>query len=144
MTKSRKGIETERGIKLWVNHSVQVKGAFGVLKSDRRFKRVLTWGRTNISTELYLLCMGCKLKQAVGKMQHRKAENAFVLPSKRINSEKTKNDGSVGCSEKCRHCTAVPFNFLSLSFSPKYRQDALINAKIGLLQNENFATAPFF
>jgi len=53
---------------------------------------------------------GLQLKQAVGKMQHRKAENAFVLPSKRINSEKTKNDGSVGCSEKCRHCTAVPFN----------------------------------
>ncbi|WP_425489206.1 transposase [Caproicibacterium amylolyticum] len=67
MTKSRKGIETERGIKLWVNHSVQVKGAFGVLKSDRRFKRVLTWGRTNISTELYLLCMGCSLNKLWAK-----------------------------------------------------------------------------
>jgi len=64
---SRKNIETERGINLRVNRSIQVEGAFGVLKSGRRFKRFLTRGRTNISTELYLLCMGYNLNKLWAK-----------------------------------------------------------------------------
>jgi transposase len=60
-SQSRQNILTQRGIQLRVNRSIQVEGAFGVLKSDRKFKRFLTRGRTNISTELYLLCLGYDL-----------------------------------------------------------------------------------
>jgi transposase len=65
--RSRQNIETERGIKLRINRSIQVEGVFGVLKSDRRFKRFLTRGRTNIFTELYLLCMGYNLNKLWAK-----------------------------------------------------------------------------
>jgi transposase len=52
---------------LRINRSIQVEGAFGVLKSDRKFKRFLTRGRTNISTELYLLCLGYNLNKLWAK-----------------------------------------------------------------------------
>ena len=64
---SRQNIETERGIALRVNRSIQVEGAFGVLKNDRKFKRFLTRGRTNIPTELYLLCLGFNLNKLWAK-----------------------------------------------------------------------------
>jgi transposase len=65
--RSRQNIETERGIKLRINRSIQVEGAFGVLKSNRKFNRFLTRGRANISTELYLLCMGYNLNKLWAK-----------------------------------------------------------------------------
>lgn len=64
---SQQNIETKRGIMLRVNRSIQVEGAFGVLKSDRKFNRFLTRGRTNISTELYLLCLGYDLNKLWAK-----------------------------------------------------------------------------
>jgi len=65
--RSRRNIQTERGIMLRINRSIQVEGAFGVLKSDRKFKRFLTRGRTNISTELFLLCFGYNLNKLWAK-----------------------------------------------------------------------------
>ena len=65
--RSGQNIESKRGILLRINRSIQVEGAFGVLKSDRRFKRFLTRGRANISTELYLLCMGYNLSKLWAK-----------------------------------------------------------------------------
>ena len=64
---SQQNIETVRGVILRVNRSIQVEGAFGVLKNDRKFKRFLTRGRTNISTELYLLCLGYNLNKLWAK-----------------------------------------------------------------------------
>jgi hypothetical protein len=64
---SKENICTEQGIQLRINRSIQVEGAFGVLKSDRKFKRFLTRGRTNISTELYLLCLGYNLNKLWAK-----------------------------------------------------------------------------
>lgn len=60
---SQENITTPEGILLRVNRSIQVEGAFGVLKSDRKFKRFLMRGRTNISTELYLLCLAFNLRK---------------------------------------------------------------------------------
>lgn len=64
---SQRNIETHRGITLRVNRSIQVEGAFGVLKHDWKFKRFLTCGRANISTELFLLCLGYNLKKLWAK-----------------------------------------------------------------------------
>jgi hypothetical protein len=64
---SRQNILTQRGITLRTNRSIQVEGAFGVLKNDRKFKRFLTRGRVNISTELYLLCLGYDLNKLWAK-----------------------------------------------------------------------------
>lgn len=62
---------TERGALLRMNRSIQVEGAFGVLKSNRQFKRFLMRGRTNVSLELFLLCLAYNLKKYWSKLQHR-------------------------------------------------------------------------
>lgn len=62
---------TERGALLRMNRSIQVEGAFGVLKSNRQFKRFLMRGRTNVSLELFLLCLAYDLKKYWSKLQHR-------------------------------------------------------------------------
>lgn len=36
-----------------MNHSIQVESAFGVLKSDHKFKRFLMWERTIIPLEMF-------------------------------------------------------------------------------------------
>lgn len=64
---SQDNITTQQGTLLRVNRSIQVEGAFGVLKNDRKFKRFLMRGRTNISTELYLLCLAFDLKKLWAK-----------------------------------------------------------------------------
>lgn len=60
---------TERGALLRMNRSIQVEGAFGVLKHDRNFKRFLMRGRTNISLELFLLCLAFDLRKYCSKLQ---------------------------------------------------------------------------
>ena len=64
---SQENITTPEGILLRINRSIQVEGAFGVLKNDRKFKRFLMRGRTNISTELYLLCLAFDLRKLWSK-----------------------------------------------------------------------------
>ena len=64
---SQENITTPQGILLRVNRSIQVEGAFGILKNDRKFKRFLMRGRTNISTELYLLCLAFDVKKLWAK-----------------------------------------------------------------------------
>jgi transposase len=64
---SQENITTLQGSLLRINRSIQVEGAFGVLKNDRKFKRFLMRGRTNISTELYLLCLAFNLKKLWSK-----------------------------------------------------------------------------
>ena len=64
---SQQNITSVQGSMLRVNRSIQVEGAFGVLKNDRKFKRFLTRGRTNISTELYLICLGYNLNKLWAK-----------------------------------------------------------------------------
>ena len=72
---SRRNITTPEGIQLRLNRSIQVEGAFGVLKHDRHFKRFLTRGRHNISIELYLLCLGYNINKLYSKSQNNRLQN---------------------------------------------------------------------
>ena len=47
--KSLENISTDKGIRLRVNRSIQVEGAFGVLKTDYGFTRFLTRGKTSVT-----------------------------------------------------------------------------------------------
>ena len=60
---AEKNIRTERGIHLRLCRSIQVEGAFGLLKNDFGFRRFLTWGKANIRTELFLLALAFDLKK---------------------------------------------------------------------------------
>ena len=60
---SQKNIITERGIYLRMCRSIQVEGAFALLKNDFGFRRFLTRGKQNVRTELLFLAMAFNLKK---------------------------------------------------------------------------------
>ena len=62
-TQSQASITTERGIYLRMCRSIQVEGAFALLKTDFGFRRFLTRGKKNIRTELFFLAMAFNLKK---------------------------------------------------------------------------------
>ena len=60
---SLENITSEQGIHLRQCRSIQVEGAFGLLKNDFGFRRFLTRGKKNIRTELFLLALAFDLKK---------------------------------------------------------------------------------
>ena len=61
--KSEANITTKEGVYLRMCRSIQVEGAFGLLKNDFGFRRFLTRGKRNVRTELFLLGLGFNLKK---------------------------------------------------------------------------------
>jgi len=66
---SYRNIMSEKGTLLRVNRSIQVEGAFGVLKNDYNFTRFLTRGKTSVKTEFMLLCFGYNINKLHSKIQ---------------------------------------------------------------------------
>lgn len=66
---SYENIISEQGILLRVNRSIQVEGAFGVLKNVYKFKRFLTRGRNNVKTEFLFLLLGYDINKLHSKIQ---------------------------------------------------------------------------
>jgi transposase len=60
---SLENIQSSQGIALRMNRSIQVEGAFGVLKEDYGFRRFLTRGKKNVLTEFMLLCFGYNINK---------------------------------------------------------------------------------
>lgn len=58
-----------------MNRSIQVEGAFGVLKNDYGFQRLLLRGKTKIKLEILLLCMGYNLNKLHAKIQNERTGN---------------------------------------------------------------------
>lgn len=67
---SYENIMTTKGILLRVNRSIQVEGAFGVLKNDYNFNRFLTRGKSSVKTEFLLLCFGYNVNKLHSKIQN--------------------------------------------------------------------------
>lgn len=53
--RSLQNITSETGIKLRVNRSIQVEGAFGVIKENYAFRRFLTRGKRKTETQFFLI-----------------------------------------------------------------------------------------
>ena len=60
-------INTSKGILLRINRSIQVEGAFGVLKEDMGFRRFLTRGTDNVKIEILLLCLAYNIQKLHNK-----------------------------------------------------------------------------
>ena len=60
---SQANITSERGIYLRMCRSIQVEGAFALLKNDFGFRRFLTRGRANVRTEFFFLSLAFNLKK---------------------------------------------------------------------------------
>jgi len=68
-SKSLENITSLQGTMLRMNRSIQVEGAFGVLKEDHGFRRFLTRGKKNVKTEFTLLCIGYNINKFHNKIQ---------------------------------------------------------------------------
>lgn len=67
--RSYENILSEKGILYRMNRSIQVEGAFGVLKNDYEFQRFLMRGKTKVKLEILLLCMGYNINKLHAKIQ---------------------------------------------------------------------------
>ena len=56
-------LSTEEGIQMKTQRSVQVEGAFGVIKQDFGFTRFHRKGMKNVKMEFLLVCLGYNLKK---------------------------------------------------------------------------------
>ena len=59
----REELSTEEGIRMKIQRSVQVEGAFGVIKQDVGFTRFHRKGMKNVKMEFLLVCLGYNLKK---------------------------------------------------------------------------------
>ena len=74
---SLENITSDRGIQLRMNRSIQVEGAFGLIKNDFGFRRFLTTGKKNVRIELLFLALGFNLKKRWMKQQKRRLETHY-------------------------------------------------------------------
>jgi transposase len=66
---SYENIKSRKGIVLRLNRSIQVEGAFGVLKNDYQFNRFLTRGKNSVKNEFIILCFGYNINKLHAKIQ---------------------------------------------------------------------------
>jgi len=76
---ARLNITSPRGILLRMNRSIQVEGAFGVLKEDYGFRRFLMRGKKNVRTEYLLLCLGYNVNKLHAKLQGDRCKTLLHL-----------------------------------------------------------------
>jgi transposase len=69
---SLENVTSDYGKLLRVNRSIQVEGAFGIIKEDRHFDQFLTRGLPNVKTELFLLCIGYNMNKLHAKIQNNR------------------------------------------------------------------------
>ena len=74
---SYENITSELGIQYRMNRSIQVEGAFGVLKNDYEFQRFLLRGKTKVKLEILLLCLGYNINKLHSKIQNDRTRNHF-------------------------------------------------------------------
>ena len=79
---SYENILSEKGILYRMNRSIQVEGAFGVLKNDYEFQRFLLRGKTRVKLEILLLSLGYNLNKLHAKIQNgRTGSHLFEVKS---------------------------------------------------------------
>ena len=69
---SYENIISEKGIRYRMNRSIQVEGAFGVLKNDYEFQRFLLRGKTKVKLEILLLSLGYNINKLHAKIQNER------------------------------------------------------------------------
>ena len=74
---SYENIMSEKGILYRMNRSIQVEGAFGVLKNDYEFRRFLLRGKNKVKLEILLLCIGYNLNKLHAKIQSNRQKSYF-------------------------------------------------------------------
>lgn len=81
-------ITSEKGITLRINRSIQVEGAFGVLKEDYGFRRFLTRGKKNVKTEMLFHCFAYNFKKYYNKIIQKRTKT-YLFEKKKPNEKLT-------------------------------------------------------
>lgn len=77
---SLSNITNEKGILLRMNRSIQVEGAFGVIKEDYGLRRFLLRGKANVKTEMILIAFGYNINKLYNKTtQKRNGRNLHKI-----------------------------------------------------------------
>ena len=74
---SQDNITSEFGILARMNRSIQVEGAFGVIKENHNFRRFLTRGKKNVKVEFLLLVLAYNLNKLHHKIQQNRLGVSF-------------------------------------------------------------------
>jgi len=69
---AKKRLDSEAGIQLRQQRSIQAEGTFGVLKQDRDYARVYRRGKKNVENEVYLVAIGYNLMKYYNKQNRKK------------------------------------------------------------------------
>jgi transposase len=73
-------IPSEEGILLRMNRSIQVEGAFGVLKEDMDFRQFFLRGQVKVETELLILSMAYNINKLHNKIQKLRCGTYLHIP----------------------------------------------------------------
>jgi len=73
-------INTDEGVLLRINRSIQVEGAFGVLKHDMGFRRFLLRGQVKVQAEFLLLAMAFNINKLHNKIQSKRCGAYLHIP----------------------------------------------------------------
>jgi hypothetical protein len=73
-------ITSEQGVLLRMNRSIQVEGAFGVLKEDMAFRQFLLRGQVKVEVEFLILCMAYNVNKLHNKIQSRRCGMYLHIP----------------------------------------------------------------
>ena len=69
--KSLENITSPEGILLRTNRSIQVEGAFGVIKEDYKFRQLFLRGNSKVQAEIVLIVMAYN----INKLHHKICDN---------------------------------------------------------------------
>jgi len=73
-------IMSAEGVVLRINRSIQVEGAFGVLKEDMGFRQFLLRSQIKVETEILLLCMAYNINKFHNKIQNGRCGMYLHVP----------------------------------------------------------------
>ena len=73
----KNNLESELGIQQRIQRSIQVEGAFGVIKENHNFRRFLTRGKKNVKVEFTLLALAYNLNKLHNKIQQNRLGVSF-------------------------------------------------------------------
>ena len=78
--KSKENISSEYGKRLRLNRSIQVEGAFAVLKEDMKLRKLKVRGKRSVLREIGIFCMGYNFNRYISRrIRNRKGTTLHLL-----------------------------------------------------------------
>lgn len=71
-TKSQENISSDYGKRLRMNRSIQVEGAFAVLKEDMKLRKLKVRGKSSVLREICLFCLGYNLNRLIQREKNNR------------------------------------------------------------------------